>query len=68
VNALADLETIASELLLADTEAKRLREQMYALIRKLYDEGERPIVIANAAGVTRMRINQIVNAKVAVDA
>jgi hypothetical protein len=62
MTALDELEVVAGELLRADMEAKRLREQMYALVRSLYDSGERPIVIANTAGVTRMRVNQIVNA------
>jgi DNA invertase Pin-like site-specific DNA recombinase len=61
VTALADLETVAAELRSADATATALREEMYARVRSLYEGGERPITIAEYAGITKQRVNQICN-------
>jgi hypothetical protein len=58
---LADIAQIATELREADTQAEQLRFGLHAMIRALYDAGERPIRIAEAAGMTRQRVNQILN-------
>ena len=61
---LTELRTVSDQLLHADMEAKRLRQRMYELVRELYDDGRvRPVDIAEAAGITKQRVNQLIAAE-----
>jgi beta-phosphoglucomutase-like phosphatase (HAD superfamily) len=59
---LADLEQTAADLMQADLTAARTRARLYAMICDLDEQGERPMDVAAAAGVTRQRIDQVLRA------
>lgn len=57
---LDSLTAASAELMQADLTVARARAKLHAMVVELYESGVRPIDIANAAGITRQRVNQIV--------